>query len=179
MDKKDLYIEKLNAQLKEWSASIDVLKAKADKANADLKIGYYKQLDDLKTKRDTARNKIDDLKAAGDDAWERMTMAVEKSWGDIKAAFDKAQEGRSVPGIVLERVPGGQVRADRPRVRRPRDVDPDHERLPLLEAQPAADAVLEAEARPVELGVRGEVGPQATEVGEQGAAQGVRLAEHR
>ena len=92
MDEKDLYIEKLNAQLKEWSASIDVLKAKADKANADLKIAYYKQLDDER-KRDTARNKIDDLKAAGDDAWERVTTAVEKSWGDIKAAFDKAQDG--------------------------------------------------------------------------------------
>ena len=92
MDEKDLYIEKLNAQLKEWSASIDVLKAKADKANADLKIGYYKQLDDLKMKRDAARNKIDDLKTAGDDAWERVTTAVEKSWGDIKAAFDKAQD---------------------------------------------------------------------------------------
>ena len=92
MDEKDLYIEKLNAQLKEWSASIDVLKAKADKANADLKIAYYKQLDDLKMKRDTARNKIDDLKTAGDDAWERVTTPVEKSWGDIKAAFDKAQD---------------------------------------------------------------------------------------
>ena len=34
MDEKDLYNEKLNAQSKEWSASIDVLKAKADKANA-------------------------------------------------------------------------------------------------------------------------------------------------
>ena len=39
------------------------------------------------------RNKIDDLKTAGDDAWERVTTAVEKSWGDIKAAFDKAQDG--------------------------------------------------------------------------------------
>ena len=93
MDKKDLYIEKLNAQLKEWSASIDGLKAKADKASADLKIGYYKRLDDLKTKRDTARAKLDELKAAGDDAWERMTTAIEKSWGDIKAAFDKAKDG--------------------------------------------------------------------------------------
>jgi hypothetical protein len=91
MDKKDLYIEKLNAQLKEWSASIDVLQAKADKASADLKIGYAQQLDDLKAKRDTARGRLDDLKAAGDDAWERMTMAIEESWGDIKAAFDKAK----------------------------------------------------------------------------------------
>jgi hypothetical protein len=92
MDKKDLYIEKLNAQLREWSASIDVLKAKADKAGADLKIGYHKQLDDLKAKRDTARSKIDELKTAGDDAWERVTTAVDRSWDDIKAAFDKVKD---------------------------------------------------------------------------------------
>ena len=153
MDKKDLYIEKLNAQLKEWSASIDVLKAKADKANADLKIAYYKQLDDLKTKRDTARGRIDDLKAAGDDAWERMTTAIEEVVGRYQSRFRQGARARRTRSR-LERVPGGQVRADRPRVRRPRDVDPDHERLPLLEAQPTAEAVLEAEARPVELGVR-------------------------
>jgi chromosome segregation ATPase len=92
MDKKDLYIEKLNAQLKEWSASIDVLKARAEKATADLKISYSKQVDDLKAKRETARTKLNDLKTAGDDAWERMTASLEKSWSEIKAAFDKAKE---------------------------------------------------------------------------------------
>jgi uncharacterized coiled-coil DUF342 family protein len=92
MQKKDLYIEKLNAQLKEWSAAIDVLKAKADKATADLKIGYQKQLDDLKAKRDVARDKINDVKAAGDDAWERMATAMEKAWADIKAAFERAKD---------------------------------------------------------------------------------------
>ena len=92
MDKKDLYIQKLNAQLEEWSASIDVLKARADKATADLKIGYYKQLEDLKAKRESARERVDGLKAAGGDAWERMATAIDASWGDIKAAFDKAKE---------------------------------------------------------------------------------------
>jgi hypothetical protein len=92
MDKKDLYIEKLNAQLKEWSASIDVLKARADKAAADMKIGYQKQVDDLKAKRDSAQAKVNELKTAGGAAWERMTAAIEKSWADIKAAFDKAKE---------------------------------------------------------------------------------------
>ena len=92
MNEKDLYIEKLNAQLREWSASIDVLQAKADKATADLKIGYSKRLDDLKAKRDKAQGRLDDLKAAGDDAWERMTTAIEDSWNDIKSAFDKAKD---------------------------------------------------------------------------------------
>ena len=40
MSTKEVYIEKLEAQLKEWSAKIDVLEAKAEKAEADTKIKY-------------------------------------------------------------------------------------------------------------------------------------------
>jgi len=93
MSQKDIYIEKLNVQLKEWSASIDALKAKADKATADLKIGYQKQLEDLKARHVAARAKVADLKAAGDDAWDRVKTAVETGWAEIKAAFDKAKAG--------------------------------------------------------------------------------------
>src|SRR6185503_18645135 len=43
----------------------------------------------------------------------------------------------------------------------------------------AAEAVLETDAGAVQLGVRAEIAPQATEVGEQRAAEHVRLAEKR
>ena len=41
-DKRKAYEEKFDAQLKEWSAQIALLKAKADKARADVKIGLPK-----------------------------------------------------------------------------------------------------------------------------------------
>ena len=41
-DKRKAYEEKLDAQLKEWSAQIALLKAKADNAKADAKIEYHK-----------------------------------------------------------------------------------------------------------------------------------------
>ena len=40
MDKRKAYEEKFDAQLKEWSAEIALLNAKADKAKAEAKIEY-------------------------------------------------------------------------------------------------------------------------------------------
>ena len=49
--KRKAYEEKLEAQLKEWSAQVALLKAKADNARADAKIEYYKIVDTLQHKQ--------------------------------------------------------------------------------------------------------------------------------
>ena len=46
-DKRKAYEEKLDAQLHEWSAQIELLKAKADNAKADAKIEYFKAIETL------------------------------------------------------------------------------------------------------------------------------------
>ena len=45
---------KLQAQLDEWSAEIDKLKAKADKAEADAQLEYYKEIEELRSMQETA-----------------------------------------------------------------------------------------------------------------------------
>ena len=89
-DKRKAYEEKLDAQLKEWSAQIALLKAKADGARADLKIDYYKTIEALQRKNDEARKKLQELKTAGDGAWEDLTIGAEKAWSEVKAAFHEA-----------------------------------------------------------------------------------------
>jgi predicted ATP-binding protein involved in virulence len=64
------YEEKLDAQLKKWKSQIAVLKAKAEKAKADTKMDYYTIIQALEHKRDEARTKLQELKTAGDEAWE-------------------------------------------------------------------------------------------------------------
>ena len=49
-DKRKAYEEKFDAQLKEWSARIELLKAKADNARADAKIEYIKTIEDYAAK---------------------------------------------------------------------------------------------------------------------------------
>ena len=89
-DKRKAFEEKFDAQLKEWSAEIALLKAKADKAKAEVKIEYYKTLETLQGKQDVARTKLKELQSAGDDAWEDVKAGAENVWTEIKAVFQNA-----------------------------------------------------------------------------------------
>jgi hypothetical protein len=89
-DKRKAYEEKFDAQLKEWSAEIALLNAKADKAKAEAKIEYYKMIESLQGKQDVARAKLQELKTASDDVWEDIKTGAENVWADVKSAFQSA-----------------------------------------------------------------------------------------
>lgn len=84
MSTKEAYQQKVEAQLNEWKADIDKLKAKADQANASAKAEIYEQIDQLKAKRDQVSGKADELRHASDDAW-----------GDVKTGLELAKESLS------------------------------------------------------------------------------------
>jgi hypothetical protein len=89
-NKRKAYEEKLDAQLDEWSAQIGVLKAKAEKAKAEVKIEYYKTIEVLERKQRDAKRKLQELKTAGDEAWEDLKTGAEKAWAEVKAAYHDA-----------------------------------------------------------------------------------------
>jgi hypothetical protein len=89
-NKRKAYEEKLEAQLKEWSAQIALLRAKADNAKADAKIEYYKTVDALQHRQNEAKAKLQELKTAGDEAWEDLKAGAEKAWAEIKTAYHDA-----------------------------------------------------------------------------------------
>ncbi len=89
-DKRKAYEEKLDAQLDEWNAQIELLKAKADKAKAEVRIEYYETIEALLHKQDNARTKLHALKTASDEAWEDLKTGAENVWTDVKTAFSSA-----------------------------------------------------------------------------------------
>lgn len=88
-DKRKAYEEKLDAQFEEWKSQIAFLKAKADKAKADVKIGYYKRIEALESKQEVAGTKLRELKNAGDETWEAFKIGTEKAWNEVKTAYHK------------------------------------------------------------------------------------------
>lgn len=66
------------------------MSAKVDEADADTKIEYRKQLDEMRAQRDEAEAKIKEIADAGDDAWDDMKAGFDKAWGSIAGAFDSA-----------------------------------------------------------------------------------------
>ncbi len=91
MNKKEAYEEKLSAQLKEWDAKVDVLKAKAAKGSASVKADYYEAMEDLQKKRGKAKDKLQELRGAGDDAWEDLKDGIEDAWSSLGDAIKNAK----------------------------------------------------------------------------------------
>jgi hypothetical protein len=89
-DKRKAYEEKIDAQLKEWSAEIALLNAKADKAKAEEKIEYYKTIETLQGKQDKARMKLQEIRTTGDDGWEDLKAGAENVWTEVNSAFQRA-----------------------------------------------------------------------------------------
>ncbi|UOA07763.1 hypothetical protein [Methylobacter sp. S3L5C] len=90
MKTKDEYIENLASDLKEWSAQIDVLAAKTEKASADAKLKYTEELNDLRAKQDAATEKMKELKEAGGDSWDTVKETADKVWNDLSKGLTSA-----------------------------------------------------------------------------------------
>jgi hypothetical protein len=95
MGKKEAYLEKQEARFRRYSAEIDKLAAQADEAKADARIKFYEEIEVLQARRNAARLKLDELKAAGGEAWKELTGGVELAWQDLKDAVrDAASPGK-------------------------------------------------------------------------------------
>jgi len=92
MKNREEYIDQMTAQLKEWSRKIDELEFKARAAKADARITYENRIKDMKSKRESVVTRLQELKGAGNEAWESMTTGVEAAWDEFKHAFAEAKD---------------------------------------------------------------------------------------
>jgi len=91
MEIQDAYKQKLAAQLKEWSAQINLLEAKVENTGADMKVKRTEALHGLRAKQRAASEKMQELEKASGDAWEQAKVTADKIWGDLKAGVAEAQ----------------------------------------------------------------------------------------
>jgi uncharacterized coiled-coil DUF342 family protein len=91
MTDKDAYVQKLHAKLDEWNAEIDKLKAKADKAEAEFRIEYEKEIENLRKRRKEAEIKLTEVRQAGEGAWEDLKSGVQNAWDSMEKALKSAQ----------------------------------------------------------------------------------------
>ena len=90
METKDVYKAKRDKQLKEWSINISELKGKAELAEANVKVEYLKQVEALRAGKEDTQAKLEELKQAGDDAWETLKAGVEKAASELKESINSA-----------------------------------------------------------------------------------------
>jgi hypothetical protein len=91
MEIREAYKQKLSAQLKEWSAQIDLLEARVENSGADIKLKHAEQLQELRAKQRAASGKMQELGKSGGAAWEQVKITADKIWDDLKAGVADAQ----------------------------------------------------------------------------------------
>jgi hypothetical protein len=87
MDTRKAYADKMDAQLREWKAKYEMLKAKADKTGAEARIELQKKIDRLESE-------LSELKRAGEGTWDSLKARVETAVKDIR---DEWKEERVEP----------------------------------------------------------------------------------
>jgi len=91
MSKRELYIEKLKAQLDEWNAEVAKWEAKTRGAQAGMRIEYEKQLESFRHQRDQGLEQMRKVQASTGDAWIDLVRGADEAWAKMREAFEKAQ----------------------------------------------------------------------------------------
>lgn len=84
MDKKEMYKKKMEAQVNELIAKIDLLSAKADKTKASAEINISKSIDDIRLKKKAVDKKLEELMSTGNESWEKVKEETESSYNQLK-----------------------------------------------------------------------------------------------
>ncbi len=92
MKTRQEYIDKMAKQLKDWSSRIDEMETKMAVAKEDLKSGYQNNLRDLKKKRDSVQQKLQELRQSSGEAWETLRDGLDKTWIDFTEAVSSAKD---------------------------------------------------------------------------------------
>jgi len=90
MEKRDLYLQKINAQIDEYSAKLKVMRSKATAVHVDMKLEYLNQVEKLEEKRDGLKRKYKEISKASESSWEDIKEGTESAWNDLKESLDKA-----------------------------------------------------------------------------------------
>lgn len=88
MDNKELYQQKKQAQLDEWKAEIDKLKARAAGFSADAQIALNKHIEALEGNIDDGKGKLAELADASEEKWESIKDGMESAWDSMKSTFN-------------------------------------------------------------------------------------------
>ena len=92
MNDKELFQQKKQAQLDEWKADLDKLKAKASMASADIQIRINEQIKTLEDKFNDGDSMLSKLKESDEETYESMKTGVESAWDKIASIFNDVKE---------------------------------------------------------------------------------------
>lgn len=87
---KDQYVQDFQAKVDEYQVKIDDLKKKGETMSGTAKDELNQKIDMLTAKREEAKGKIEEIKAAGVDGWEAVKAQADATLTDLENLYDDA-----------------------------------------------------------------------------------------
>jgi hypothetical protein len=84
MEIQDVYKQKMAAQLKEWTAQINLLEASVENAGADMAVKRAEALQALRARQCVASEKMLELEKSTGEAWGQLKETADQIWEDLK-----------------------------------------------------------------------------------------------
>lgn len=91
MELQNAYRKQMSAQLKEWSAQINLLEAQVATAGAEMQVKRAAALNTLRAQQHAASEKMRELGSANDKAWDQVKLTADKVWQDLKDGIANTQ----------------------------------------------------------------------------------------
>lgn len=88
MTKRDEYVAKMKSQLDDMNSQLDKLAAKSKTAKKEMQAKYKQEMADLRAQSAKANAMLDDLKNAGENAWENMVAEIDKVGDALKHSYN-------------------------------------------------------------------------------------------
>jgi uncharacterized coiled-coil DUF342 family protein len=92
METRELYRQKYEAQIHEWSAKLEALIAHTDKLTAQAKLDAKPRLDAIHVKMEAAKAKLHEIAGATDEKWDEVKKGAEHAWHEVKGAVEGAYD---------------------------------------------------------------------------------------
>jgi len=92
MATREDYVKQLSARLERWKEEIRSLEARIRGAkDAGEKARHERDLEEVRDKERQARRRLDEVKAASEEAWQDLRQGAERVWKSVDDALHKAR----------------------------------------------------------------------------------------
>jgi len=88
----DAYKQKAMAHLKEMKAKMQIVEANTEKAGADMKIKYQKNIGDWKSRFSDIETRLNKLSDSTGDAWKDIRSGIDSAMDELGIAIDTARK---------------------------------------------------------------------------------------
>jgi len=84
------YISKMEVQLSKWDAEVDEMRSKGKQLAVELRADYFGRIKALRSHRDEAQRKFQQIRCASEDAASKLHEGMEGAWEAMKSGLVKA-----------------------------------------------------------------------------------------